>query len=187
MCPFLIKMQTLFNKIKAPVIIKTERLIIDDIKKEDKEQYFMLYTDEALNQWWGYDYREDLGKNPPTPEYFYSFMQALKEKKEEYSFAIRLDGQMIGELVLYNFDQDESAEMGFRLKREYHGHGFAFESAFALKEYVFNTLKAKTIKCKCFKQNIASKKLIEKLGFSLISEDQTHYYFLLKNNTTFAG
>ncbi|MBQ3115902.1 MAG: GNAT family N-acetyltransferase [Clostridia bacterium] len=178
-------MEKIFDKITPPIKIKTPRLIIDDITEKDKQAYFDLYTDEQLNRWWGYDYREDLGENAPTPEYFYCFMQSLKEKKEEYSFAIRHDGKMIGELVLYNFNEDQSAEMGFRLSKDYQGQGFAYEGANALKDYAFNQLKVKALKTKCFKQNIPSKRLIEKLGFSKFEESDTHFYFLLKNSTTF--
>ena len=84
---------------------------------------------------------------------------------------------MIGELVLYNFDHFGGVEMGFRFFREYQGKGYAIESANALKDYVFNALGAKKLKSRCFKQNIPSRKLIEKLGLKLVKEDATHYYF----------
>ena len=57
--------------------------------------------------------------------------------------------QRYGEFAWIFFSNN--LKQDFDTIREYHGHGFAFESALALKEYVFNTLKAKAIKCKCFK------------------------------------
>ena len=174
-------MERIFDKITPPIKIKTPRLIIDDITEKDKQAYFDLYTDEQLNRWWGYDYREDLGENAPTPEYFYSFMQELKAKKEEYSFAVRLDDKMIGELVLYNFTPDYSAEIGFRLFKDYHGKGYAYESANALKEYAMNSLGVKCLKSRCFKVNAPSKRLIEKLGLTQIDQNQTHYFFELQD------
>ena len=145
--------------------------------ERDKERYCELYMNDELNKWWGYDYKEDIGDFEPTPEYFYQFQNGLKVKKEEFSFAVRESGKMIGELVLYNFDHFGGVEMGFRFFREYQGKGYAIESANALKEYVFNSLGAKKLKSRCFKQNIPSRKLIEKLGLKLVKEDDTHYYF----------
>lgn len=166
----------LFDKIKPPVFIKTDRLTITDIQESDKDLYAKIYLDDELNKWWGYDYREDLKGENPTPDYFFSFQKKLKEIKEEYLFIVRLNDIMIGELVLHNFS-NECVEMGFRFFKEYQGKGYANESALALKDFVKNTLNAKVLKSRCFKQNLPSKRLILSLGLEQISEDLTHYYF----------
>ena len=168
-----------FNKIKPPVFIKTERLTIEDIVSADRERYKALYLDDELNKWWGYDYREDLGDKEPTAEYFFNFQKELKEKKEEYSFAVKKDNLLIGELVLHNFDDDGGVEMGFRFFKECHGKGYAIESASALKEYAFSVLGAKRLKSRCFKENVQSRKLIERLGLKMCDQNQTHYFFEL--------
>ena len=99
------------------------------------------------------------------------------EKKEEFSFAVRENGEMIGELVLHNFDENFGVEMGFRFFKGSQGKGYALESALALKEYAKIVLNAKVLKSRCFKENIPSKNLITRLGLSLSSESQTHYFF----------
>ncbi len=170
---------TLFDKISAPVLIKTERLTITELQKKDKEPYQKLYLDDELNKWWGYDYREDLGDNKPTPEYFYFFQNALKEKKEEFSFAVKENGKLVGELVLHNFDFVGGVEMGFRFFKDCQGKGFAIESATALKEYAFEILGAKTLKSRCFKENIPSARLIGRLGLKKYKESETHFFFKL--------
>lgn len=168
---------TAFDKIVPPVCIKTERLVIDDIKESDKKEYARLYTDAEINKYYGYDYREDAGNAEPTPEYFYSFMMGLKAAKEEYSFAVRKDGAITGELVLYNFGYRGEAEMGFRFFREYRGLGFATEAAFALIKTAKERFFIKTLKCRAYKANVSSVKLIERLGFNKISETEDMYYY----------
>ena len=172
----IVSVQTLFEKITSPFLIETERLEITDIFESDKQEYFNLYTDNELNKFWGYDYKEDL-KEKPTEEYFYSFQNKLKEMKEEYSLAVRLSGKMIGELVLHNFDYFGGLEIGFRFFKEYQNKGFALESASALKEYAINRLNAKIIKAKCYKENIQSARLIEKLGLKLVKETDEYFFF----------
>ena len=172
-----VSVKTLFDKISAPVLLKTERLEISAISEKDKFDYAKLYLDDDLNRLWGYDYREDLNGEEPTPEYFYSFQNKLKELKEEYSFAVRLNGNMIGELVLHNFDFYGGVEMGFRFFKDYHGKGYALESALALKNFVKTVMCAKTLKSRCYKENLASAKLINRLGLEKCGEDSTHYYF----------
>ncbi len=171
-----VKVATLFNKIVAPVKIVTQRLTIEDITENDKNEYFDLYTDEDLNIWWGYDYREDLGDNEITSDYFISFMNGLKEKGEEYSFAVKSNGKMIGELVAHNFGYYADVEIGFRFFKDYQNKGYARESATALIEYL-KTLGVKTVKSRCYKQNLPSKRLIESLGLILTDQTDTHYFF----------
>ena len=171
---------TLFDKITQPISIKTRRLEITEIKEQDKDVYAHLYLDDKLNVWWGYNYREDLNDNLPTPDYFFDFQNLLKDNKQEFSFAVRLDGVMIGELVLHNFDYHGKVEMGFRFFKEHQNKGYAIESCLALKDYAFNCLGALTLTAKCYKQNLPSKKLIEKLGLKMTTQDKTHYYFARK-------
>ena len=171
--------KTLFEKILSFPQIFTDRLELSKIEEKDKESYCKLYLDKELNRFWGYDYKEDLGNKEPTADYFYGFMKGLEQNKEEFSFAVRLNGQMIGEVVLHNFGFYGDVEIGFRFFSEFQGNGYALESTTAVKEFVFNTLNAKTLKCKCFKQNDKSLKLIQRLGLNKTSENEKYFYFEL--------
>ena len=86
---------------------------------------------------------------------------------------------MIGEVVLHNFGFYGDVEMGFRIFSEHQGKGYALESAKAVKEFVFSTLGAKTLKCKCYKENLSSIRLIQKLGLTKSGEDDKYFYFEL--------
>ena len=175
----LLKAYTLFDRITSPVLIKTDRLTITEIEEKDKETYLKLYLDDELNKFWGYDYREDLGENKPSADYFYNFQKSLKNKKEEFSFAVRLNEEMIGELVLHNFDFFGGVEMGFRFFKDFQKKGYAIESASALKDYALEVLGAKKLKSRCFKENLPSKKIIERLGLKIKKETDTHFFFEL--------
>lgn len=177
---YVIRVKTPFERIVAPVYIKTERLTIEDISEKDKEVYACIYKDDALNEYYGYDYREDLNGRDPTADYFYEFMQSLKVKKEEYSFAVKKDGVMIGELVLYNFGYRGRVEIGFRFLREYQGAGYAYESASALMRYAKETCGATEIACRAYKKNLPSLVLIEKLGFEKTRETEEMLFFRAK-------
>jgi RimJ/RimL family protein N-acetyltransferase len=72
--------------------------------------------------------------------------------------------------------------MGFRFFKDYHGKGYALESALALKNYAKSVMRAKTLKSRCYKENLASAKLINRLGLTKSGEDNTHYYFSIGLN-----
>ena len=162
---------TLFNAIKETDVIATKRLTLSSLKEKDKETYFKIYSDDVLNKWWGYDYNVDLGDNEPTPKYFFEFQKSLKISGEEFTFAIRLNDQMIGDIVLYQFDFFGSLKVGFRLLEEFRNNGYALEAVLGITDYVKNNLKAKTLYSMCYKVNLRSKNLIEKAGFSLYDSD----------------
>ena len=170
---------TVFDRIEKPINIYKDEIEIREIALSDSKEYYELYTDNKLNKYWGYDYKEDL-KEEPTPKYFYEFQKKLKEKEEEYSLAVVKNDKMIGELVLHNFDYHGAVEIGFRIKKSEQKKGYAYKSTSLLIDYVFNELKVPFIKGKCYKQNTASYSLFNKLGFSLIGEDETYYRFLKK-------
>lgn len=175
-----------YAKVKTPIDnivnpnLKTQRLSITQINQCDGKDYFNLYTDQQLNKWWGYDYNQDLNGQTPTEQYFLDFQQSLKNKGEEFSFAVRLDGKMIGEIPLYNFDFYGGGEVGFRFFENFQGKGYATESVNAVIDYFFNELKGKRLKTRCFKQNKKSFALIQRLGFEQFAQDQTHFYFEMK-------
>ncbi len=173
---YVLKVKTLFDRISPFCAIDLQDIKIEDFKEEFKEDFFRLSSNDELNKLWGYDYREDLDEEL-TKDYFLKFVEKMKRKKEEYSFAVTESGKLAGELVLHSFDYFGGVEMGFRFLKEYQKKGYAIRSATALKEFVKTTLNAKTLKSRCFKENVASFNLITRLGLEKTSEDLTHYYF----------
>lgn len=168
---------TAFARLRDFIFLATERLTISTTNEKDKQEYANLYLDDELNKYWGYDYREDLKGKTPDKEYFYAFMQELKRKREEYSLAVREKGKMIGEVVLHNFDYYGNLEIGFRIARDMQQKGYAFESVSRVISYLFEQVKPKSIKAKCFKQNLSSYNLLVKLGFRKQSQDEIYHYF----------
>ena len=169
---------TVFTRLKDFIFLSTERLTISTTNEKDKEEYANLYLDDELNKYWGYDYRSDLNGVSPDKEYFYRFMQGLKEKKEEYSLAVKKNDKMFGEVVLHNFDYYGNLEIGFRIERDMQQKGYAFEAVSCVITFLLEEVKPKSIKAKCFKQNISSYNLLVKLGFEKQREDDTYYYFI---------
>lgn len=174
-----VKVKKLSDEFLMPNQKIDNELSVSEILAKDKKIYAKIYLDEQLNAMWGYDFRQDLGKAKPTPDYFFEFQKSLKDKKEEFSLALRLNGKMIGELVYHNFDLYGGVEIGFRVRKEFQNKGYAYRGVKFLVEYAFDTLKAKKVKAKCYLNNTPSMNLLKKVRFSMASQDQTYYYFEL--------
>lgn len=167
----------LFKKIKPPVIIVGDGVVLSDLTAEDKEAFCRLYTDEENNRYWGYDYREDLGDGAPTPDYFFGFQQSLKDRCEEYSLAVRRGGALAGEAVFHNFDFHGGVEVGIRILKEEQGKGLARAGLVAMIKYAKDILGVSRVKAKCFKENAPSKAVLLSAGFKKSGSDDTYYYF----------
>lgn len=176
-----IEIQTLFDKINAPVEICAENVVLNEITTADKTDFMRLYLDDDNNKYWGYDYKEDAPAEAIAgndADYFINFVNDMKSTKEEYSLAVRIDDKFAGEAVFHNFDYFGNIELGIRLLPEFQGLGIATRAVLAMKQYAFNTLGAHCIKMKCFLQNEKSAKMIKKAGFIEESHDDKYNNFV---------
>lgn len=172
---FFVNVKNEWENVKKFPTIKTERLILDAVKKEDAEAYFDLCTDDERNKYWGYDYKKDL-KCELYPEYFYDVQKEDKKNKMCFSFAVRLQGKMIGEGVLYRFTCTGRAEAGMRIDKKYAGHGYGREAFSALVDWALYGLGLTEVVSKCYHENAASFAMLSsKMKF--VGKDDVFNYF----------
>ncbi len=165
-----------------PSIKVDDELTLGNLTTSDKDNYFRLNTDDELNKFWGYDYHSDLKDKPLTSDYFYEMAEDDFLKKECLSFILRKNNKLIGEFTLQNLNNENEAELGFRLFKEEQGKGYAFKAGSSLIDYLKNKLKLKKLNAKAYKENIPSISLLNKLNFSEKSRDETFVYFELTLN-----
>lgn len=156
-------------------VLKTERLLLDGLREEDKAAYNRLCLDDERNRWWGYDYREDL-KGELTEDYFLEVAREDFGNKQAVNFAVRLDGAFIGEAVLYRFDYKGGAELGCRILPEYAGNGYGAEAYRRAAEWALYTLGLYRVVGKCYHENGPSKRMLEGC-MRPNGSDETFLYF----------
>lgn len=155
--------------------LRSERLTLSPLTQEDRAAYNALCLDDARNKWWGYDYRSDW-KGEDLNAYFLTVAYEDFAKKRAANFAIRLDGKLIGEALLYHFDGRGGAEEGCRIAPEYAGKGYGAEAFRTLAEWGLYSLHLSRVVAKCFKENTASYRMLSSC-MRKDSEDETFYYF----------
>lgn len=100
------------------------------------------------------------------------FLSAIDEewKKENpsfFEFAILLDGKHIGAVSIYLNDERNIGELGWILDKEYWGYGYAYEAAKLLVKFGKEQLIVSHFVAHCDSENIASYKVMEKIGMKL--------------------
>lgn len=97
-----------------------------------------------------------------------------KEVPDFYEFAILLGDVHIGSVCLYLDESHETGELGWILNKHYWHHGYAFEAAAAMKTFAIS-IGLKRLIAHCDDQNVASYKVMEKLGMKLVSMTKGRY------------
>ena len=153
--------------------ITTKRLVIRPIKPGD---------DEAIHKYAG-DPSIDMMMFLPneTMEETNKFVQFAvsewnKEKPEDREYVILLNGEIIGGVNLEQCGDGRNYEIGWTIRKDLRGNGYATEAAKALIDYAFEVLNAEMIQAHCDSRNLASEKVMKRIGMILQDDTGTRYY-----------
>ena len=155
--------------------LETGRLALTPFADADREAYNRLCLDDERNRWWGYDYRADR-TDEPLEDYFLNVVRDDFAKHTALNFAVRLDGQCIGEVIFYRFNGRGSAELGCRILPEYAGNGYGAEAFAAAANWGLYELMLAEVTARTYKENEASIQMLSSC-MERSGEDETFLYF----------
>lgn len=107
-----------------------------------------------------YPYTEQDGK-----EFISAMLSA--DKNETFAFAIMVDDKVVGSIGIFRQGNihSQTAELGYYIAEEYWGKGIMTEAVKQICEYVFGDSDIIRIYAEPFAYNIASCRVLEKVGF----------------------
>lgn len=144
------------------MLLHTERLQLREIAQEDWSAVLAYQRETDFSRF--YDWTERTEAD--VRRFLQQFLEWQEEEpRSKYSFAITLGGDMIGITSLRRPTADSaSAETGYELSPTHWGRGYATEAAAALLAFGFGELKLHRISAHCVAENVASARVLEKLG-----------------------
>lgn len=169
-------LQYILKSIIMKVYIETERLILRDLRAEDIDGIYELDSNPLVHKY--------LGNNPITTkkkaEDIVKFVQLQYKERGIGRFAAieKSSGYFIGWCGLkLNSEENEALngkqnfyDIGYRLIPKFWGKGYATESAVKMLQYGFETLKFNTIVGAAEVANVASNKVLKKIGLEFINK-----------------
>ena len=161
------------KKINKKCIISTERLEIRPIEEEDCEAVHRYAGDPSIDMMMFLP-NETLEETKKFIEF--SVSEWAKEDPEDMEFVILFNGEIIGGVNLEKCEDERTYEIGWTIRKDMRGKGFATEAAKALKDYAFESLNAEKIQAHCDNRNQASEKVMKKLGMTMVDDTGTRYY-----------
>lgn len=101
--------------------------------------------------------------------------QWVKDNPEFYEFAVLLRNDLIGHVGIYLQSLDV-AEIGWIVDKAYWGRGYATEAAQAVMDFAQKQLHLRKIIAQCDYRNVASQRVMQKLGMSLVDDGGARFY-----------
>lgn len=155
--------------------LETERLLLRKVTEKDIMQlHENVYLDPLI-----YKYQESLFRITKLEQTKKLVLQWLKgyEKKELYKWVICLKEKntIIGMIETEEFaDVKNKYFLMYMIGSKFWNKGYATESAKEVINYMINTVGAYKIIANCYASNLASEKVMKKIGMEYIgTEDQT--------------
>ena len=148
--------------------IKTNRLILRAVKPSDAIDVYEYSSDAEVPKyllWYPHS----------SIEYTREQLNRIKQEYrigKYYDWAIELSqgehrGKMIGTCGFTSFDfQNNSAEVGYVLNRNFWGKGIAAEALSAIISFGFDELILRRIEAKFIAENLKSRRVMEKCGMA---------------------
>lgn len=165
---------------KSRILLESERLVLREIVEGDYDLLHHLDIDPVVKKFIGPALKEE--------EIKARHIKAQEEYKNgkglgKWVATIKDTDEDIGWYVLNQIPDKDMIEIGYRLKVEHWGKGYATEMSRELLDYGFKILKLDRIVGITHLENGASYKVLEKIGLKYRREDfiyntQVKYYDL---------
>ena len=154
-------------------VLKTERLILRNWRQEDLDDFYEYARVDGVGQmagWLPHESRET------TQMVLDSFITHKK------TFALELDGKVIGSFGIENYKEEEFPELdalpgrsiGYVLSKDYWGQGLMPEAVKAVQKYLFEDASFDFLVVSHYVWNGQSRRVIQKSGFKYLKTIQLH-------------
>lgn len=146
--------------------LETERCILAAITEKDQRYVFKIYSDPEVMM---YMQRNPLKRSDEAAELIQKWDKLLTDNKGiRWGVFLKTSPNiLIGSIALQYWNKSsKSIELGADLRRDYWGKGLAFEFTKPAIDFAFEKLELNRVELRCNPQNMASKRIAEKFGFT---------------------
>ena len=164
------------SKIILPTL-ETERLILRPLTHDDMEVAFKWTGDPRVNKYMIYPLYKSAEDGRVWIDSLYE-----DEKKLDYGFVLKENGQLIGSGGLYYHEDIDVWSVGYNLAYDYWHHGYTPEAIKRIIEYAQSKYKVRAIAGTFAIGNEGSRRVMEKLGMSFYEDTE---YAKLDGSETF--
>ena len=150
--------------------IITARLTLDVIRECDFNSLISIFKSEAVSR----TYMVPDMNTAEDEEKLFNVLLSLSARQDRYVYGIFLDDSLIGIINDTEINGDR-IEVGYALDHNYFSMGYMTEALFGLIGHLFK-LGFEEVVCGAFDHNVASIRVMEKCGMTLLDKtDEIEY------------
>jgi ribosomal-protein-alanine N-acetyltransferase len=156
--------------------LKTERLALRMIHDADVEIIFRLYQDARVMLERG----EPVFENKLQAEKIIFYWRKLfaEEKGMRWGIVFRSTGKLIGSVGFKKIElQHLRSDLGYELDPDWWNRGIMTEAVNAVSEFGLNKMGLHSIEANITPEHIASRRVLEKLGYKLEAHHRENYFY----------
>lgn len=148
-------------------MLETERLIMREMTLADREGLLAIFSDAEMMRFY---------PKPFDRQRTAAWIEWNLRNYAEYGFGLwalilKQNGELIGDcgLIIQDVDGRQETEIGYHVRRDLWGQGFATEAAQTCRNYGFQLGRNRLISL-IHPDNVASRRVAEKNGMSLVKQ-----------------
>jgi RimJ/RimL family protein N-acetyltransferase len=139
-------------------------MIIRPLKEEDAGSVYLNVKDPEIAKW-TINIPHPYPKDGALSFIKKSHESLLKGLSFDLGLEMKIESKVIGIMALLNLDwKHKNAELGYWVGKKYWNKGLATEAAQKMVDFGFKRLKLHRISARCFLNNDASRRVMEKVG-----------------------
>lgn len=147
--------------------LETERLILRDFEVNDWTAVLAYQSDPRYLRYYHWTERSPADAKAFV-DMFVSHQRSLPRTKFQLAVVLRSDNRLIGNCGIRMESAGAlEADMGYELAPEHWGRGYATEAARVMLNFGFTELSVHRIWSWCIAENVASARVLKKLGMRL--------------------
>lgn len=149
-------------------VIETERLFLREMTMDDFDALYKVLSDKDIMQHYPYAFDESRVKN--------WIERNINRYKNDgfglWAVCLKETGEMIGDcgLTLQNIDGQMLPEIGYHIRKDCQGRGYAKEAAAATRDWAWENTSYPALYSYCKYTNIPSYKTAEAIGMKFDKE-----------------
>jgi len=163
------------------ITIETDRLLLRAFTESDLDDMYAYASVPGVGEMAGWPHHTSI---ETTKMILLSFLN----NKDVFAIVHKADKKVIGSLGLHNawinkeekYQHLKAKNIGYVLAKDYWGQGLVPEAVKAITKYGFDNLGIEAFSIEHFVDNMQSRRVIEKCGFTFVKEGRYHAKLLDK-------
>ncbi|HEX8803548.1 MAG TPA: GNAT family protein [Acidimicrobiales bacterium] len=139
------------------------RIVLREFRLDDLDASMAIVGDPEVTRWLSFDTRTRVAQAERLAE---DVARARSEPRPDYYLAaVTADGTCLVGFARLGLGPHRSGELGYAVRRDHWGQGYATEAARLVLDLAFGTLGLHRVQAACGPDNVPSRAVLARLGF----------------------